>query len=352
MKGLYVTCPMNQPQYVLDSQVEKPTPDKYDIVVQIKSCALVCPNCKALGELFRKNPRDRYIVGHDISGVVVEVGDGVSNVQVGEAVTGIVPLDSYYPGCGEFCSLSEYDVVKKPERLSFEETAAAIGDSVKAYTALFYQAKVCSGDTVLIIDGATPFGYIAIQLATQWGAKVITTASSQEEHMFLEKLNPPVAQIIDIGTRSNILVSSVMEETGGIGVDVVIDNGVRLFTQEEDIQDMQDRRKYPTLHKHDVISCLGMSGKWITSQIDLQLDPADSQQLFLRGASVNFLFENVWTLTYAQHGRYQHILQDIMYKLDRGLLRTKIAQTVSIEEATTLLPGLEDVRLGKVIVNM
>ena len=33
------------------------------------------------------------------------------------------------------------------------------------------------------------------------------------------------AQIIDIGSRSNILVSSVMEETGGIGVDVVIDNG-------------------------------------------------------------------------------------------------------------------------------
>lgn len=65
-----------------------------------------------------------------------------------------------------------YVLVKKPDRLSFEQAAAGIGDSVKAYTALFYQARVCSGDTVLIIDGATPFGYIAIQLATQWGAKV------------------------------------------------------------------------------------------------------------------------------------------------------------------------------------
>ena len=352
MKGIYIVSPLNQPKYILDSEVEKPKPDKYDIVVQIKSCALVCPNCKALGELFKKNPREKYIVGNDIAGLVVEVGEGVSNVQVGDTVIGIVPLDSYYPGCGDFCCLSEYDVVKKPDRLSFEQAAAGIGDSVKAYTALFYQARVCSGDTVLIIDGATPFGYIAIQLATQWGAKVISTASSQDEHMFLEKINPPLAQIIDIGTRSNILVSSVMEETGGIGVDVVIDNGVRLFTQEEDIHEMEDKKKYPLLHKHDVISCLGMSGKWITSQNDLQLDPPDSQQLFLRGASVNFLFENVWTLSYAQHGRYQHILHDVVNKLERGTIRTRIAKTINIEDALNILPELEDFRMGKVVINM
>jgi hypothetical protein len=46
---------------------------------------------------------------------------------------------------------------------------------------------------------------------------------------------------------------------------------VRLFTQEEDIHEMEDKKKYPLLHKHDVISCLGMSGKWITSQNDLQV---------------------------------------------------------------------------------
>lgn len=46
---------------------------------------------------------------------------------------------------------------------------------------------------------------------------------------------------------------------------------MRLFTQEEDIHEMEDKKKYPLLHKHDVISCLGMSGKWITSQSDLQV---------------------------------------------------------------------------------
>ncbi|XP_071135931.1 quinone oxidoreductase-like protein 1 [Mytilus edulis] len=352
MKGIYILSPLNQQKFILDQEIEKPTPDKYEIVVHIKSCALVCPNCKALNELYKKNPREKYIVGHDIAGVVVDLGEGVSNVHVGDSVVGIIPVDSYYPGCGEFCCVSEYDVVKKPERLSFEDAAAGIGDCVKAYTALFYQARVCSGDTVLVIDGATPFGHVVIQLATQWGAKVITTASSQDEQMFLEKVNPPVAQIIDIEKRSNILVSSVMEETGGVGVDVVIDNGVRMFTQDEDKREIEEKRKYPVLHKHDVISCLGMSGKWITSQSDLQLDPPDSQQLFLRGASVNFLFENVWTLSYAQHGRYQHILHDAINKLERGIVKTKIAKTVSLEEAVNILPELENTRIGKTVVNM
>ena len=68
--------------------------------------------------------------------------------------------------------MSEYDVVHKPEHMSYEEAAAGIGDCVRAYTALYYQARVCGGDTVLIIDGATAFGSVAIQLANQWGAKV------------------------------------------------------------------------------------------------------------------------------------------------------------------------------------
>ena len=56
--------------------------------------------------------------------------------------------------------------------LSFEDAAAGIGDCVRAYTALHYQAQVCAGDTVLVLDGASSFGSVTVQLARQWGAKV------------------------------------------------------------------------------------------------------------------------------------------------------------------------------------
>lgn len=69
--------------------------------------------------------------------------------------------------------------VKKPDRLSYEAAVAGMGDCLKAYTALYYQAHVCGGDTVLIIDGASSFGNVAIQLASQWGAKVFTETSGK-----------------------------------------------------------------------------------------------------------------------------------------------------------------------------
>lgn len=53
----------------------------------------------------------------------------------------------------------------------------------------------------------------------------------------------------------------------------------------------------------------------------LQLDPPDSQLLYMRGASVNFLFDAAFTLSYAQQGRYQHILHDAVDKLDRGIVK-------------------------------
>ena len=56
--------------------------------------------------------------------------------------------------------------------LNFEDAAAGVGDCVKAYTALHYQAQVCAGDTVLVLDGASSLGSVAVQLARQWGAKV------------------------------------------------------------------------------------------------------------------------------------------------------------------------------------
>ena len=64
--------------------------------------------------------------------------------------------------------------MKKPSHVSHEEAAAAIGDALRVYTALHYHTHVCAGDTVLIIDGATPSGCIAVQMAQMWGAKVGT----------------------------------------------------------------------------------------------------------------------------------------------------------------------------------
>ncbi|ESO89238.1 hypothetical protein LOTGIDRAFT_210251 [Lottia gigantea] len=322
--------------------------NSHEIKVQVKVCGLSLVDEKILHDLYKKSIKEEFPLGHDVAGIVVDIGEAVTHVNKGDHVVGILPLDSKYSGCGEYCIFQEYNVVRKPHHLSFEEAAASIGDCVKAYTALYYLGRVGVGDTVLVIDGATHFGSITIQIAQHWGAKVIATYSSSEEKQYLDTLQP--IQTIELNKKNNVLASNIREETGGIGLNCIIDNGVRLFTDDEDITLCNEVYKYPLPHKHDVISCLGFSGRWITSKSDLQLDPPDCQQLFYRGASLSFLFHHSWILTNCQQGKYQHVLKDSMKKIADGIIKCKITETVKFDNVMSVLKNLPNQRVGKTIL--
>lgn len=336
------------PNFILENDVPIPCPGRNEVQVKVKSCGLSSINFKFLEKLFRKYPdrRKQYIVGHDVSGIVTQLGEGASTFKVGDAVVGILPLDNLSPGCAEFCIFHEYDIVKKPEMLSFEDAACGIGDCVRAYTALHCLCRLCAGDTLLVIGGATSFSNIVIQLALSWGAKVIATANSPEERKYITSNHPTVAQVIESTARKNMLSISIMEETGGLGVDFIIDNGASRLAEPKENHDQSTSLNY------EMISCLGSFGKWVTMRSDLQLDPPDSSELFLRSGTICFLFDSLWTLSYSQHGRYRHILSDVVDKLDRGLLKTKTSKTIGIDEVVKTMQVISESTTGKVIVQL
>ena len=75
----------------------------------------------------------------------------------------------------------------------------------------------------------------------------------------------------------------------------------------------------PTVHQ--IISLLGARGHWVTSQPDLQLDPPEAQLLFLKGASLHFLFPPAWGLSGAHIGDYLGALQLVMKKMEDGVVK-------------------------------
>ncbi|XP_074661264.1 quinone oxidoreductase-like protein 1 [Tubulanus polymorphus] len=338
---------------VMHEGLPMPELDENSVIIQVRACGLSLVDANLLIELFRKNPLSRQPVGHEISGVITQIGSQVTSLQCGDEVAGLLPLDSPYPGCAEFCVCSEYDVVKKMNSISFETAAGAVGNAIRAYSALHYQARLCSGDSVLVIDGASSFGNTVIQLAQQWGAKVLATASNGQERKYLEDTFPKLAQVVDIGEKRNVMLAAVLEETGGMGVDCVVDNGVKMFNNN-DLEDENVRMEvmHPLPTKHDIISSLAMGGRWITSQSDLQLDPPDSQIMYMKSASVCFLFEHSWCLSSAQQGRYQHMLKDIMQKLEHNSLNPMINRVVTLDSAVETLKQLDSRRMEKVVARI
>ncbi|KAL1022327.1 hypothetical protein UPYG_G00025190 [Umbra pygmaea] len=339
MKGLYCKLGENAAdvKFVIQETNVPSVQGNYHVKVQVKACALSPLDMQIYEDL--NSQRELVPVGREVVGTVLHVGPKVTFFQPDDKVVGILPLDTEMSGLCDTIVVHEQHLVQKPENLSWVEVAGAIRDGLRAYTALHTLARMAAGQTLLVLDGASPFGVLAIQLALHHGVKVLASALSSEDQEFLEQLRPSVARVLGTWDAKVDLVDSCLEETGGLGVDIVIDSGVRLH------EEIEARRLLP--HKHDIITLLGVGGHWVTTEKNLQLDPPDSQTLFLKAASLSFLNEEVWGASSAHQGRYLHILKDIVEKLSSGILRPQLENPVPLYEATVSMEMVQKKQVRK-----
>lgn len=118
------------------------------------------------------------ILGWDVAGVVVSVGDQVSRFRVGDEVFSR-PATERNGTYAEYVAVDEHLVAPKPRNISFEEAASVPLAGLTAWEALHEIAHVSPGQKVLIHGGAGGVGIYAIQLAKVFGAFVATTASGK-----------------------------------------------------------------------------------------------------------------------------------------------------------------------------
>jgi NADPH:quinone reductase len=158
------------------------------------------------------------ITGHDISGVIEEVGTHVTEFRVGDEVY-YTPRIFGGPGSYAEQHVADVDLVgRKPQNISHLEAASLslVGGTV--WEALITRAQLTVGETILVHGGAGGVGTIAIQVARAMGARVITTARAGE-HEFVRSLGADTA----IDYTSTDYVDAVAELTHGRGADVVLD---------------------------------------------------------------------------------------------------------------------------------
>jgi NADPH:quinone reductase-like Zn-dependent oxidoreductase len=127
-----------------------------------------------------------HILGRDFSGVVSQLGPGVTDFTVGDAVFGV--LDAGNEGAyAEKLAIRAAIIAKKPDRLSHAEAAALGLISLTALTAIEDTARLKAGETILIQGGAGGVAGFAVQLAKHLGATVIATASAGN-HTYVRNL--------------------------------------------------------------------------------------------------------------------------------------------------------------------
>ncbi|PWK34823.1 zinc-dependent alcohol dehydrogenase family protein [Cupriavidus plantarum] len=157
------------------------------------------------------------ITGHDVSGVVEDVGPGVTAFSPGDEVWYTPQIFHGSGSYAEYHVAAEGIVGKKPASLSHLEAASLslVGGTV--WEALVGRAALRVGESILVHGGAGGVGHIAIQLAKAMGAKVFTTVR-EANFGFARALGADV--VID---RQEDDVEAILRETGGHGVDVIFD---------------------------------------------------------------------------------------------------------------------------------
>ncbi|NIL16596.1 zinc-dependent alcohol dehydrogenase family protein [Pseudomonas sp. AN3A02] len=158
------------------------------------------------------------ITGHDVSGVVEEVGPGVTTFAPGDEVW-YTPQIFEGPGSyAEYHVAHESIIGKKPSSLSHLEAASLSLVGGTAWEALVVRGVLKVGESILVHGGAGGVGHVAIQLAKAMGAKVFTTVREVNVE-FARSMGADV--IIDYEKEDYIDV--IQRETAGRGVDVVFD---------------------------------------------------------------------------------------------------------------------------------
>ncbi len=274
-------------------------------------------------------------LGYDAAGVIDAVGEGVTNVKVGERVATYPAFNQGdYGVYGEWAIVPAHALIKYPESMSPEEAATIGVQYMTGYFALFEHGKLKAGDYILITAASSSTGVAAISLAKSVGAKVIATTRTSAKKQQLIELGADYV----ITTQEEDLVKRVLDITNQKGVDVIYDPvaGKNIASYGEIIA--------PT----GVIVIYGVLD---TTPVELPLFP-----LLIKGARIYpykvFDFTGLPIINLkVQPEAVERAKTFIINKLEDGSLKTIIAKQFPLEKVADAHRFMEsNQQVGKIIV--
>jgi len=196
-------------------ELPTPAPGKGQVLVRIQAASLNFPDLLIVQNKYQMKPELPFVPGSEYAGVIEAVGEGVSGLQVGQAVACL-------SGTGGFATHALAPAklcMPLPPGFPPADAAAFIMIYATSHHALLDRGQLKAGETVLVLGAAGGVGMSAIQIAKLAGARVIAAASSADKLAFCKAQGAD--DTIDYATED--LRERLKELTGGHGPDVIYD---------------------------------------------------------------------------------------------------------------------------------
>jgi len=197
------------------AEAPRPEPGPGEVLVKVAAAGLNHADLAQAKGMYPPPPGASEILGLEVSGEVAGLGAGVTDFRVGDKVCALLAGGGY----AEYCLASTQCLLPVPNGVDLISAAALPEVFFTVWTNLFDSARLAPGESVLIHGGGSGIGTAAIQLCAARGHTVFTTAGSAEKCAACTKLGAARA----INYREEDFVEIVRKQTGGRGVDVILD---------------------------------------------------------------------------------------------------------------------------------
>ncbi|WP_242098048.1 MULTISPECIES: NAD(P)H-quinone oxidoreductase [unclassified Sphingomonas] len=192
-----------------------PRPGAGEVLVRVAAAGINRPEVLQRRGLYPPPPGAPTILGLELSGTVVAVGEGVDAVALGQPVCALVGGGAY----AEYAVAPWGQCLPVPEALSMVEAAAMPETLFTVWTNLFERAYATEGDTVLVHGGTSGIGTMAIALCNAFGIAIVVTCGSSDKCAAVLALGATHA----IDYKAEDFVARVKAITEGKGVAAVLD---------------------------------------------------------------------------------------------------------------------------------
>jgi len=325
MKVVEIAAPGGPEQLKL-AQRPVPRPGDGEVLVHVAAAGVNRPDVMQRQGRYPPPPGASDLPGLEIAGEIVALGPQVSGLSIGDKITALLPGGGY----AEYAIAAAPLCLPLPNGISMVEAAAIPETFFTVWTNLFDRGGCKQGDTVLVQGGTSGIGTTAIQLAVARGARVFATAGTADKARACERFG--AARGIDYRTED--FVEVVKRETGGRGVDLILDLvGASYLARNMDAAAVEGRIV--------VISLLG------GSKAEINLSTILSKRLTLTGSTLR-------TRTVAQKALVADaVRRNVWPLLAAGRVRPIIHATFPLAEASAAHRLMEtSSHIGKIVLTV
>jgi NADPH2:quinone reductase len=191
-----------------------PVPAAGEVLIRVQAAGVNRPDVSQRKGAYPPPPGASPILGLEVAGEVVALGEGVASLAIGERVCALANGGGY----AEYCVAPATQCLPWPAGYDAVRAAAVPETYFTVWANLFQIGRLARGEAALIHGGTSGIGVTAIQLARAFGADVFATAGSEAKCDAIRKLGATA-----INYRETDFADAIKQATGGRGVDVVLD---------------------------------------------------------------------------------------------------------------------------------